>query len=66
MIIYEIWTDFVPTYFLFNKYYEVHKVLIGIILTIIAIPIDIILLPLELIAIIVYKILDRSLQDNER
>lgn len=56
MIIKEIWKNFV----LEEKEIELIDVFIGIILSLIALPIEIILLPLELISCIIFKILQRS------
>ena len=59
MLTMKIWEDFVPSYFWGYKYYEGIKVLIGILLTLITIPLDILLCPLEIIAFIVMKILEK-------
>jgi len=56
MIIKEIWKNFV----LEEKEIELIDVFIGIILSLITLPIEIILLPLELISCIIFKILQRS------
>lgn len=59
MIIKEIWKNFV----LEKKEIELIDVFIGIILSLITLPIEIILLPLELISciiFIIFKILQRS------
>ena len=59
MLTMKIWEDFVPSYFWGYKYYESVKILIGILLTIITVPLDIILCPLEIITFIVMKILEK-------